>query len=242
MAKLKLKHREIGSHTIRLDEEQVTLHEKVAKLENDIEVAAKRSPYKWSVLLLRSGKTGKLYAYTSWDRAIRLDGHRQDLDLRHAIGGIQGYTITRKGYLGYGVHHQYATRSCAPDVPVALIYPFEDNRWAKWGDYPDVDEALAEEATPLILAVLEEVERLHEEGKRRRSREAQQARPWQVGDQLCEQLSNEGPMWTVIAVRGEYVTIQQGNEKPVRRKVRTGWITPRVRVGTTILARRGWAA
>jgi hypothetical protein len=241
MAKLKLKHREIGSHSIRLDKEQVAFNKKVAKLEKDIQVAAKRSPYKWSALILRSGQTGKLYAYPSWRRAVNLDDIGQNIDLHHAIGGIEGYTITREGHNGWKSYSEYATRPCAPDIPVALIYPYENDRWAVWGDYPMPDEALTEEAVPIVLALVAEVERMDEAEERRLANEARWSRPWEVGEQLCDQSTEKGPIWTVLAVRGEYVTIRKGKEKPVRRKVRTGWLTPRIRVGTTILVRRGWA-
>jgi hypothetical protein len=61
-----------------------------------------------------------------------------------------------------------------------------------------------------------------------------------VGDQLCDQSTEKGPVWTVLAVRGESVTVQKGKEKPVHRKVRTNWLTPQIGVDGTILVRRGW--
>jgi hypothetical protein len=171
MANLKPKHREIGSHTILLNKEQVALNKKVAKLEKHIEVAAKRSPYKWSALILRSGKTGKLYGYPSWGRSINLDDLNETVDLHHAIGGIEVYTVTRPGYQGWAVHHQYATRSCAPDTPVTILYPFEKG-WAMWGDYPMLDEALSAEVAPIVKYLTDEVHRMVEEEELRLANEA----------------------------------------------------------------------
>jgi hypothetical protein len=211
MRMLKLKHRVVGGPS-----DKGTAHDKkVVKLIKDLDVAAKRSPYGWAALIVRSVVTGTLYGCSSFSVDMDANGHKlQPVDLYHSS-----------------------------DAPVAIVYPFEDGRWALWGDFPMPDDSLIDETASILGHLSAKRERMQEEAARLQKQAAHLAKPWKAGDQLSSiHGDDKGPYWTVLSVKGEWVTVSKGNEQPIRRKVYRNDKRRTIRVGMTFLVRRGWAA
>jgi hypothetical protein len=110
------------------------------------------------------------------------------------------------------------------------------------GNRPASDGTLTKVAGPILAHLLAERERIEEERDQHRRQQAHFARPWKAGDQLASYGNEEGPFWTVLSVRGEWVTLRKGSEKPIRRKILRHASQRLIQVGSTTLVRRGRAA
>lgn len=71
-------------------------------------------------------------------------------------------------------------------------------------------------------------------------REARWSQPLAVGDKLCAFHADGKPEGTVKAIKDDWVTIQRGAEKPVRRKLHTNWLTPTPLIDGVKVVRYGW--